>query len=146
MTFIIASVVVALSTIFFSFTVSNIILILFFAIPFTNKLEHTSLLKPNKHIVASYILALFFQLIITSVVVALFYVFFADSYFISLLVGFTFATIGTVTNISRFGLSFDNFSDYFEKNKDCFWEELVDHYNKDKNNLFNFIISEINKR
>ena len=63
MTFVIATLVIILGVIIFSFTVSNIILITFFAIPFTKKLEKISLLKTN-YIVSSYIIKLIIQIFI----------------------------------------------------------------------------------
>jgi len=145
MTFIIATIVIFLGVIVFSFTISNTILILFFAIPFTKKLEKVSLLKSN-NIIASYIVALFIQIFIFSVVTIIFYIYFIDSYFISLMVGYAFGLLGIITKIKQFGLNMNNFSDYFEKNKNYFWEELVDKYNTDREELLKFIIVAVNKK
>ncbi|MFC1615778.1 hypothetical protein ACFL21_01445 [Patescibacteria group bacterium] len=138
MTYIITAVVIFLGIVVFSFVISNIILILFFAIPITKKLERISLLK-NNNIISSYIVALLIEIIIFSVVTIIFYIYFTDSYFISLLVGFGFGLIGIITQIKKFGLNMNNFSDYFEKNKSYFWEELVNKYETNPEELLKFI-------
>jgi len=140
MTFIIATIVIILGVIIFSFTISNILLITFFAIPFTKKLEKISLLK-NNHIVRSYLIKLFIQVIIFLATTSFFYIYFLDSAFISLMIGYAFGIVGIIVKIKQFGLSMNNFSDYFETNKDYFWEELVAKYNDDRNKLLEFIIA-----
>ncbi len=139
MTFIIATIVIILGVIIFSFTISNILLITFFAIPFTQKLEKISLLK-NNHIIRNYVVELFIQVIILITVTSFFYIYFWDSAFISLMIGYAFGVMAVITKIKQFGLNLNNFSDYFETNKDYFWEELIAKYSEDRNNLLEFIV------
>lgn len=145
MTFIIATIVIILGVIIFSFTISNILLITFFAIPFTQKLEKISLLR-NNHIIRSYVIKLFIQIIILIVITSFFYIYFLDSVFISLIVGYTFGAIGILTKIKQFGLNMNNFSDYFETNRDYFWEDLIAKYNEDRNKLLEFIIAALKEK
>lgn len=140
MTFIIATLVIILGVIIFSFTISNIILITFFAIPFTQKLGKINLLKSNNHIIRSYIIKLFIQIIILFATTIVFYIYFWDGAFISLMIGYAFGIIGVITKIKEFSLSPNNFSDYFETNKAYFWEELIAKYSEDRNKLLDFII------
>ncbi len=140
MTFVIATVVIILGVVIFSFTIINIILITFFAIPFTQKLEQISLLK-NNHIIRSYVIKLFIQAIILLAATLLFYIYFLDGAFISLMIGYAFGVVGIITKIRQFGLNMNNFSDYFETNKDYFWEELIAKYNEDRNKLLEFIVA-----
>lgn len=139
MTFVIATIVIVLGVIIFSFTVSNIILITFLAIPFTQKLEKISLLK-NNHIIRSYVIKLFIQVIILLATTSFFYIYFFDSVFVSLMIGYAFGVVGIITKIRQFSLNMNNFSDYFETNKDYFWEELIAKYNEDRNKLLEFIV------
>ena len=145
MTFIIATIVIFLGIIVFSFTISNIILILFFAIPFTKKLERTGLLKKN-NITSSYIIALFVQVLIFFGVTTIFYAHSPYGYFISLMIGYVLGTISIITKLKEFGLNMNNFSDYFEKNKTYFGEEIIDKYNENKAELLKFIIMAIDKK
>lgn len=145
MTFIIATLVIVLGVIIFSFTVSNIILITFFAIPFTQKLEQISLLK-NNHIIRSYVIKLFVQVIILLAITSLFYIYFLDGAFISLMIGYAFGVVGIITKIRQFGLNMNNFSDYFETNKYYFWEELIAKYNEDRNKLLEFIVVSLKEK
>lgn len=140
MTFIIATIVIILGVIIFSFTISSIILITFFAIPLTKKLEKISLLK-NNHIIRSYVIKLFIQVIILLATTSFFYIYFLDGAFISLMIGYAFGTIGIITKIKQFGLNMNNFSDYFETNKDYFWDELITKYDEDRDKLLKFIIT-----
>ncbi|PJC34131.1 hypothetical protein CO051_00385 [Candidatus Roizmanbacteria bacterium CG_4_9_14_0_2_um_filter_39_13] len=144
MTFVIATLVIILGVIIFSFTVSNIILITFFAIPFTKKLEKISLLKTN-YIVSSYIIKLIIQIFILFATTTIFYIYFLNGTFISLMIGYAFGAIGIITKIKQFSLNMNNFSDYFEINKDYFWEELIAKYNEDKNKLLEFIVAASDK-
>ncbi|MFA6407842.1 MAG: hypothetical protein WCV80_04065 [Candidatus Paceibacterota bacterium] len=139
MIFVIATVVIFFGVIIFSFVASNIILILFFAIPFTKKLEGKNLLKPNNHIIRNYIVTLFIQLVVFFVITTPFYIYFLDSAFISLVVGYMFGMVGIIIKIKEFGLNLNNFSDYFETNSRYFWEELIIKYNEDKNKIFDFV-------
>ena len=139
MTFIIAIIIFFLGLIIFSFTGSNIILILFFGIPFTKKLEKIDLLKSNNPIISRYIVSLFIQIIILFVSATILYIFFPDSYFISLMVGYIFGLFGIISKINQFGLNKNNFSDYFEVNEKYFSEESIELYNSGV--LFGFIIS-----
>ena len=134
--------VILLGIIVFSITVSNIFLILFFAIPFTKKLNKVSLLKHNT-IIYSYLVALILQIVILSVMTLIFYIFFFDGPFISLMIGYGFGMLGIVVNFKKFGLNLNNFSDYFEKNKMYFWEELVDKYDNNIYGLLRFIVAMI---
>lgn len=145
MTFIIATIVIILGVIIFSFTISNIILITFFAIPLTKKLEKISLLK-NNHIIRSYVIKLFIQVIILLAITSFFYIYFLDGAFISLMIGYAFGTIGIITKIKKFSLNMNNFSEYFETNKDYFWEELVAKYDQDRNRLLEFIIAALKEK
>ena len=140
MTFVIATVVIILGVVIFSFTISNIILITFFAIPFTKKLEKISLLK-NNHIIRSYIIKLFIQVIILLATTSLFYIYFLDGAFISLMIGYAFGVVGIITKIKQFGLNMNNFSDYFETNKDYFQKTWIAKYNEDRTyKLLEFIV------
>ncbi len=145
MTFIIATIVIILGVIIFSFTIGNIILITFFAIPFTQKLEKISLLK-NNHIIRSYVIKLFIQVIILLATTSFFYIYFLDGAFISLMVGYAFGVMGIITKIGQFGLNMNNFSDYFETNKDYFWEELIAKYNEDRNKLLEFVVTALKEK
>lgn len=140
MTFIIATIVIILGVIIFSFTVGNIILITFFAIPFTQKLEKISLLK-NNHIIRNYVIKLFIQVTILIAITSFFYIYFLDSVFISLIIGYAFGVMAIITKIKQFSLNMNNFSDYFETNKDYFWEELITKYDEDRDKLLKFIIT-----
>lgn len=140
MTFIIAIIVIILGVIIFSFTISNIILITFFAIPLTKKLEKISLLK-NNHIIRGYVIKLFIQVIILLATTSFFYIYFLDSVFISLIIGYAFGVMAIITKIKQFSINMNNFSDYFETNKDYFWEELITKYDEDRNKLLKFIIT-----
>jgi len=144
MTFVIATVVIILGVVIFLFTISNIILITFFAIPFTQKLEQIFLLK-NNHIIRSYIIKLFIQVTIILAITSLFYIYFLDGAFISLMIGYALGVVGIITKIRQFGLNMNNFSDYFETNKDYFWEELIAKYNEDRNKLLEFIVAMLKK-
>lgn len=144
MTFIISVVIFIFGVLVFSFTVGNILLILFFGIPFTKKLEKCSLLKTNK-IVRHYIISLFIQFIILFVITILFYIYFQNSYFISLVVGYIFGLFGIIGNGNKFGLNLDNFLDYFEVNKRYFFDELIVEYEKDKNKILEFVKSVTSK-
>lgn len=145
MTFIIATIVIILGVIIFSFTISNILLITFFAIPFTQKLEKISLLK-NNHIIRNYVVKLFIQVIILIAVTSFFYIYFLDGAFISLVIGYAFGVMAVITKIKQFGLNLNNFSDYFETNKDYFWEELIAKYSEDRNKLLEFIVTALKKK
>ncbi|MFA5387429.1 MAG: hypothetical protein WC322_03460 [Candidatus Paceibacterota bacterium] len=140
MTFIIATIVIILGVIISSFTISNIALIIFFAIPFTRKLEKIYLLKSN-HIIRNYVIKLFIQLIILFMTTIFFYINFLNGAFISLMIGYAFGVLSIITKIKEFGLNANNFSDYFEINKVYFWEELVAKYNNDRNKLLEFIVA-----
>jgi|SRR3989339_261144 len=140
MTLVIATIVIILGVIIFSFTISNVILIIFFAIPFTKKLEKINLLKPNNHIIRSYVMKLFIQVIILFAITISFYIYFLDGTFISLMIGYVLGFMGIITKIKEFRLNMNNFSDYFETNKDYFWEELVSKYDDDKNKLLEFVV------
>jgi hypothetical protein len=144
MTFIIATFVIIIGGSVFSFTVSNMILLIFFSIPFTIKLNNACLLKANR-LIYSHILAILFQLIIFTIVTFVFYFFYRDGYFMSLLVGYFFGFIGVLTSLKKFGLNMNNFKDYFELNKDFFWEELVNMYDTDKVSVYEYINSIIKK-
>lgn len=139
MTFVIATLVIILGVIVFSFTVSNIILIAFFAIPFTQKLEKNNLLKHNQ-IIRDYIIKLFIQVVILFAITLLFYTYFLDGAFISLMIGYAFGFVSIITKIKEFSLNMNNFSDYFETNKNYFWEELIAKYNEDRDKLLEFVI------
>ncbi len=138
MTFVIATIVIVFGIIIFSFTISNVTLIVFFAIPFTQRLEKISLLKSN-HIIRNYIIKLFIHIIILLAVTLIFYIYFLDSAFISLMIGYVFGFVGVITKIRQFGLNNNNFSDYFDTNKNYFWDELIAKYNEDKEKLLQFI-------
>ncbi|MSR85565.1 hypothetical protein EXS71_04000 [Candidatus Uhrbacteria bacterium] len=140
MTFIIATIVIILGCLIFSFTISNILLITIFAIPLTKTLEKKSLLKTNR-IIPSYLVALSIQIFILLAITAAFFVYFLDGAFVSLMLGYACGALGIMTKIKTFGLNINNFSDYFETNKDYFWEELIVQYHDDKNKLFNFIVA-----
>lgn len=144
MTNLIILVVSILGMIIFTTTVTNIILIIIFAIPFTKKLEKAGLIKRSK-INRNYFIMFFVLIIILLSTTLIFYTFFLDSYFISLIGGYILGMIGIITTIKKFGLNINNFSDYFERNKRYFSEDLVSTYYKDKNELLNFIIRKINK-
>lgn len=145
MTFVIATIVIILGVVIFSFTMSNIILITFFAIPFTKKLEKIVLLK-NNHIIRSYVIKLFIQVIILLAITSFFYIYFFDSVFISLMIGYAFGVVVIITKIKQFGLNMNNFLDYFETNKDYFWEELVAKYSEDRNKLLEFIVAMLKEK
>ena len=57
------------------------------------------------------------------------------------MIGYAFGVVGIITKIRQFGLNMNNFSDYFETNKDYFWEELIAKYNEDRNKLLEFIVA-----
>ncbi|TRZ65076.1 MAG: hypothetical protein D4Q79_00045 [Spirochaetia bacterium] len=140
MTFIIATIVIIIGVIIFSFTISNSILIIFFAIPFTKKLENISLLKSGNHIIRSYIIKLFIQIAIFFATTIFFYIYFLNDAFVSLMVGYAFGVIGIIIKIKEFSLNMNNFADYFGANKDYFWKELIVKYNEDRNKLLEFIV------
>ncbi|GEM_PF-1250169 len=139
MNFLIATLVIIFGLTIFSFIIGNTLLIVFFAIPFTKKLEKLSLLKSNNHIVDSYLIALFIQIIIILSVTFIFYLSYFNSTFISLMIGYILGIIGVISNIKKFGLNMNNFTEYFDKNKDYFWPELVSKYNDNSHDLYKFI-------
>lgn len=138
MTFVLATIVILFGIAVFSFTVSNILLVIFFAIPLTNKLTNKSLLKSN-NIIRKYIITLFVQLLILLIVTFVFYVYFRDSAFISLLIGYAFGFMGIIARINSFKFNIHNFSDYFEINRRYFWEELIAKFDEDKGRFTEFI-------
>ena len=105
MTFILATIVILFGTALFYFTVGNILLAIFFTIPLTNKLDKNNLLKSNNYIVRSYIISVFFQFIILFGVTFVFYMFFKDSVFISLMIGYSFGLLAILTKINSFKLT-----------------------------------------
>lgn len=131
-----------LGMVIFSFTVSNSILILFFGIPLTRKLNKKNLLRSHPNVIVSYLIALCVQLIILTTVTIAFYTAFSDSYFGSLLLGYVLGILGIIRARNQFGFNLNNFNDYLEKNKDSFWEELIDGYRNRTIDLYN-IVNEI---
>lgn len=138
MNFIIGIVVFILGLIIFSFTVGNILLILLFGIPFTKKLEKVNLLRHN-NIITSYFISLVIQVIVLFTITVIFYIFFLDNVFISLMIGYMFGLFGIIGKRKEFGLNINNFSDYVRVNKDCFWEEVIVKYNKDMDSFLEFV-------
>ena len=145
-TFLIATAVIFFGATIFIFTIGNSILTIFFIIPLTKKLENKSLLRSNNRVVSSYSIALFIWFTILIVSTAVFYIFFQDSYLSSLVVGYIFATLFLLKNRKKYSANKVNFFNYFEKNKDYFWEELVDRYYEDRSNFFNYINSLLKKK
>lgn len=135
---LLACLVAFFGIVVFSFTVGNILTILFFGIPFTRRLERAAILRKNA-IIKSYVIALIVQVIILAVVTLIFYYFFSDGLFISLLVGYLLGLFGVIEKREQFGLNINNFSDYFEVNKEDFLEELIRKYYEDKEGLMVFL-------
>lgn len=145
MTYIISTLIIILGLIVFSFTIGNIILIIFFAIPLTKKLEKVNILKKN-NIIPSYIVALIIQIIIFTVTTSVFYIYLFDTYFIGLMIGYGIALLTIITKIKQFGLNLNNFSDYFEKNKIFFFEEFINIYESNNEKAMKFIKVSIQKK
>jgi hypothetical protein len=141
MIFIIATIVIVLGIIIFSNTISNIIIITFFAIPFTRKLEKYFLLEGGR-IINKYIIIIFVQISLFATVTLLFYTFF-DGAFISLVIGYVFGLIAVITESRQLGLNMNNFSDYFETNRNYLTKELISKYEEDREKLLISIISAI---
>lgn len=116
MTFLIATIVILLGVTVFSFTISSILLITFFGIPVTYKMKKMYIIE-NLSPIRTYSISLVIQIIILLAVTLVFYVFFRDSFFISLLVGYGFGTIGILSKLGSMGMNVDNMSDYLETNK-----------------------------
>jgi hypothetical protein len=142
MTWILATITSIFGLLIFSMIVSNIILIIFFAIPLTAKLNKACLIKTN-NITASYCVALIIQICVLSFVTFIFIKVIKDEYYISLFVGYGLGLLGIITKISSFSLNIMNFTEYFEKNKDYFWPQLVEKYKEDKGELYNYVLESI---
>lgn len=143
MSTVINALLILAGLIIFSMSVSNIILILFFTIPFTKKLEKVYLLKHN-NIVGSYIVAFFMQMLILLIPTLACFIFFSHGHFIYLLIGYVFSAFGIITKMKNFKLNLGNFSDYFAKNKEYFWEELVEKFKNNNEGLLKYITEMIN--
>jgi hypothetical protein len=138
MSIVINALLMLAGLIIFSMSVSNIILILFFAIPFTKKLEKVSLLKHN-NIINSYKVAIVMQLLILLIPTTVFFIIFSRGHFAYLLIGYMFSIFGIIAKLKDFKLNMDNFSDYFAKNKKYFWEELVEKFKNNDEELLKYI-------
>lgn len=141
MDIIIATFTIALGLFIFSFTVGNIVLISLFSIPLTNKLDELSLLRSGHNIVGSYLVALTLQVLVLGSVTAVFYFLLRDSAFISLLIGYGIGLIAFVLSIKKFGVNSNNLTDYFDRNKQYLWPELISKYEEDRDEFFRFIQS-----
>lgn len=142
---IVATLVIILSTIVFSFTVTNSLLILFFALPLTKKLEKIKFIIPNNNIYNSYLIALGIQILIFALYTGAFSLLSGDGYFISMLVGYTLGVFSLVSKRSEIGMNRNNFTEYFEKNKQYFWSLLVTQSEKEGFDLYAFVEESINK-
>jgi hypothetical protein len=127
----------------FSITVSNILIIFFFAIPFTKKLNKHHHLK-NNHIVNDYLVTVFIYVIILFSTTLLFYVYFFNTAFISLIIGYGFGVIGIIVTLNKHGLSFENFSEYYSKNKEYFWEVLINKHGDNTAQAYEYYVAIIN--
>jgi len=123
----------------FSFTVANSVIILRFAIPVTKKLNQNNLLKPNNNILHRYKSNLAIQLLILFAVTLIFYIFFLDSYFISLMVGYAFACISLLGKYKDLGLTITNLAEYLEMNKETLQDEIVQKCDGDGALIFKYV-------
>lgn len=139
MTFIIAIITIILGLMLFSFAVGNIVLVIAFAIPLTRKLERAHMLKSNNYIVRSYLVSLSIVTVTILAITAVSYLYLPDGPFISLMVGYGLGLVGIITKIKEFGLNMNNFSEYVQKNRPYFLEELVKLYDKDEQKLLALI-------
>lgn len=144
MTWLISIIIFILGLLVFTFTISNIILILFFAIPTTKKIK--MLFDNHKVVIKSYIVTLIIQILIIVLITFIFYKFFTDTYFISLIAGYIFAFFGILFGFNKFKLNDDNLIDYFNFNKKHFQKELIEKYDDDKENVLENLKNVINKK
>lgn len=91
-----------------SFSLGNIILILLFSIPFTNKLDKLNVLTNKKMIISSSITAIIFQICILTGATCLVY-FLANKYLTAYFIGMVFPTLGV---LFQSGENENNISDY----------------------------------
>ncbi len=95
-------------------------------------------------IIQSYSISLLIQIGIIVAVTTLFIFMPTKNYLISLFVGYILGIVGIIQKASSFGVNIDNFTEYFEKNRDCFWPQLVTKYAENKQELFQYILQSIN--
>jgi len=65
---------------------------------------------------------------------------FMRNYFLGLVAGYAIVGVTIASKIKAHGASFKNFKNYFEKNRDCFWEELSKIYDEDQEKLYKYIL------
>jgi len=99
-----------------SFTLVSILIILFFGIPFTKKLEKTKLLKSNNGIIHRYFISLILLAFIFLIVFKLIQFFIPNA-----LLGFIIGGIAALfISLNKIGQNPDNIKDYVETNKKFF--------------------------
>lgn len=112
-----------------SFTIIQILIILFFGMPITRKLERLGLLDENNKIIKRYFLTILILSLFWGMIAYVLYYFFPN-YFAGFLVG-----LGTVLlfGLGKTGRNPNNISDYLLTNKRHFKvldEEILDAINK----------------
>ena len=145
MSIIINALLMLAGLVIFSISVSNIILIIFFAIPFTKKLERICLLKHN-NIINSYKVTIIIQILMLFIPTVVFFLIFSRGHFVYLLIGYMFSMFGIIAKMKDFRLNLNNFSDYFAKNKEYFWEELVEKFKNNDEGLLEYTTAMINHK
>ena len=114
-----------LSMIVLSFSISQILIILFFGVPFTNKLEKDGYLKKDNNIKKGYLITVILNFSIFAIY-TYFLVFVFTTYASLLFIAFIFFLMGVLSKPNQLGINKDNISDYVGVNRDKF---------KDKDNL-----------
>jgi len=113
MTFILTFVFWLTGLMIASFTLIPILIILFFGIPTTRKLEKIKMLKENNGIIKRYLISITILLLIFSVTIIITFLFIKGG-FIGLLVGVGMAFL---FSLGKIGKNQNNINDYVEVNK-----------------------------
>jgi hypothetical protein len=126
MTLLLAILVNVFGLVVFSFTITNLLLIIFVAAPTTKKLfKNGHLLLDIKKI---HFLSALIQAIIFLSITFFFYYFFTYTFFISLLIGYFFGFISLCFSFKKINLNIDNLSDYFLTNRKYIYTDLRERY------------------
>lgn len=113
MDFIVSMIVATIGMFIFSFTGLVVLIILFFGIPATNKLNKLNLLKKNNGIIKRYIISI---IILSTIFLSIAFAInaFSPSKYGAFIVG---SVIALIFGISRIGKNKDNIQDYVNTNK-----------------------------